>query len=532
MKGAQETSKRLVSEAPARDVRSGPAAVIEIGTSSVRMSVAQPDEQGGLQILEHLEQPLSLGKDTFAKGRIGKDTSAECVSILRRFKEVLEPYSLNAPDQIRVVATTAVREARNREAFLDRLYIATGLQVALLEDAEVTRHAYLGSQRLFEEGAPLYQQEALVMEVGGGSTELLLMNRARVSFSQGCRLGSLRLRELLKASDAPAARLPRLMESQIERSLESALASIDFPEGAWFVALGGDMRFAAQQIVGQQRESPLKTIGLKPFQAFVEKVATKSVDELVTGFHLTFPEAEGLAPALLAYLYVARTLRVSSVHVARTTMREGLLLEMISRHAWSAQVQKQIIQSAIDLGRKFQFDEMHGTHVAVLSKILFEAMQEEHGLDARSGLLLYVAALLHEVGLFVSNVGHHKHSMYLIQNSELFGLGRKDIGLVALVARYHRKATPSPLHPFYGELDRQDRVAVAKMAAILRVADALERSHHQHIQDVRCRVEPDHVVIEVPHVHDLTLEQMALREKGNLFEEIYGRSVVLRKKGY
>ncbi len=528
----QTTSDRLVSEAPARDTRSGPAAAIEIGTSSVRMSVAQPDGQGGIEILEHLEQPLSLGKDTFSKGRIGKETSGECVSILRRFKEVLEPYALNAPDQLRVVATTAVREARNREAFLDRLYIATGLQVSLLEDAEVTRHAYLGSQRLFEKGGPLYKQHALIMEVGGGSTEMLMMTGARVAFSQGCRLGSLRLYEILKSSEAPAARLPRLMESHIERNLESALAGIEFPDGATFVALGGDMRFAVQQIAGARQQGSLHVVSVKQLQAFVDKVAGRPPDELVTRLHLTFPEAEGLAPALLAYLYVARQLGVSSVHVARTTMREGLLLEMISRHAWSPQVQRQTIQSAIDLGRKFQFDEMHGTHVAVLSKILFEALQEEHGLDARHGLLLYVAALLHEVGLLISNVGHHKHSMYLIQNSELFGLGRKDIGLVALIARYHRKATPSPLHPFYGELDRQDRVAVAKMAAILRVADALERSHHQHIQDVRCFVERDHVVIEVPHVHDLTLEQMALREKGNLFEEVYGRSVVLRKRGY
>lgn len=518
-------------EGTAREARVLPVAAMEVGTSSVRMTVAQPAPEGGLEILEHLEQPLSLGKDTFSKGRIGKETTAECVRILRQFKEVLAPYGIVGSEQLRVVATTAVREARNREAFLDRLYIATGLQVLLLEDAEVTRHAYLGAQSLFEKKGPLHGREALIMEVGGGSTELLLMNQTRVAFSQGSRLGSLRLREILKASNAPAARLRKLMDNHIERALEQSLANLDFPKDALFVALGGDMRFAAQQLGGPWDEAALRDLPLKALEPFVEKVAQKSVEELVSKFHITFPEAECLAPALLAYLHVAKSLGVPSLHVARTTMREGLLLEMTARGAWSAQVQRQIIQSATELGRKFEFDEQHGTHVASLSKMIFQAMQAEHGLDARQELLLYVAALLHEVGLFVSNVGHHKHSMYLIQNSELFGLGKKDIGLVALVARYHRKATPSPIHPFYGELDRQDRVAVCKMAAILRVADALERSHHQHIQNIRCIVEPDQVVIEVPQVHDLTLEQMALREKGNLFEEVYGRSVVLRKKG-
>jgi exopolyphosphatase/guanosine-5'-triphosphate,3'-diphosphate pyrophosphatase len=296
------------------------------------------------------------------------------------------------------------------------------------------------------------------------------------------------------------------------------------------VALGGDIRFAVSQVSGPWGTEAVRSIKVRDLARLAKEVLEKSIDELVTGYHITYPEAEGLGPALLTYLHVAKALGLDRIRAARATMRDGLLLEMMSRHSWSDQVQRQVIQSALEYGRKYQFDENHGTHVAVLCKTLFDALEDEHGLEPRHGLLLYVSALLHEVGLFISNVGHHKHSMYLIRNSELFGLGRKDILLVALVARYHRKATPNPSHEVYRALGRGDRIAVAKMAAILRVADALERSHHQHIQNIRCTVEPEQVIIEVPQISDLTLEQMALREKGNLFEEVYGRDVVLRTR--
>jgi exopolyphosphatase / guanosine-5'-triphosphate,3'-diphosphate pyrophosphatase len=131
----------------------------------------------------------------------------------------------------------------------------------------------------------------------------------------------------------------------------------------------------------------------------------------------------------------------------------------------------------------------------------------------------------------VSSRSHHKHSMYLIQNSELFGLSRRDILLVALTARYHRRASPKAVHTEYASLDREGRLAVAKMAAILRVADSLDRSHSQRVSSIECRREKDSLVIAIPNVDDLTLEQLAIQNKCDMFEEVYGMSVLLEKKG-
>jgi exopolyphosphatase/guanosine-5'-triphosphate,3'-diphosphate pyrophosphatase len=155
-------------------------------------------------------------------------------------------------------------------------------------------------------------------------------------------------------------------------------------------------------------------------------------------------------------------------------------------------------------------------------------LQEEHQLESRYQIILYVAALLHEIGHFVSTRSHHKHAMYLIRNSELFGLGRKDHLLVSLVARYHRRSSPQPTHEGYNTLDRHERVAVAKLAAMLRVAIALDDSRSQRIHEFKGEAENGRFVISIPLVEDLSLEQMSLRQNGSLFEETFGMPVFLQ----
>jgi exopolyphosphatase/guanosine-5'-triphosphate,3'-diphosphate pyrophosphatase len=167
--------------------------------------------------------------------------------------------------------------------------------------------------------------------------------------------------------------------------------------------------------------------------------------------------------------------------------------------------------------------------VAELSRKLFRELADEHHLPARYEIVLVIAALLHEIGLFVSNRSYHKHSMYLIRNSELFGLSKTDLLLVALAARYHRRASPLPSHEGYATLDREQRVAVAKLSAILRVAVALDESRSQRITDVRCGDDDGRMVITVPGVEDLSLEQLALNQNVTLFEETYGMPVLLRR---
>src|ERR1700733_3805806 len=512
---------------PIRVVR--PAAVIDIGTSSIRMAIAEIDSAGGVRTLETLSQAVNLGKDTFTKGSIEKATIEKCVEVLRSYRQRLREYQISRDDQIRVVPTTAVREALNRLAFIDRVFIATGIQVEPIDEAEVNRITYLGVAPFLDAERSLAEAHTVVVEVGGGSTEVLVVRNGDVIFSHTYRLGSLRLRQTLESFGAPAGKLRSIMQNQIQRTVDEVVAQLPDEMPRALIALGGDMRYAASQLLSKWNADRLGKLRLSLLEGFTDKILSLSVDKLVKTHHLPYPEAETLGPALLAYLMLARSARLDHVYISNVNLRDGLLQEMAHRGQWNEAFVNQITRSAVELGRRFDFDEPHSMQVANLCRQLFRALQDDHHLDPKFGVILYIAAILHEIGLFIASASHHKHSLYIINNSEIFGLSRKDVRLVGLVARYHRRASPKPTHPGYALLDRESRVIVSKLAAILRVADALERSHSQRISEIRCKREPGRLVITVPKVDDLSLEQLALMQKGSLFEETFGMKVLLRK---
>ncbi len=508
-----------------------PAAVIDIGTNAIRMAVAEIDESGTVRVLDNLAQAVDLGRDTFTRGTIRKATIEECVRILRSYREFLQEYQTIPEDRIRVAATSAVREAENSLAFVDRIFIATGLQVEPLDEAEVNRVTYLTIQPLLADEPGLADVRTLVCEVGGGSTELLVIQKGNVLFSRTYRLGSIRLRETLNAYRAPTVKLRHLMESQIGLTVEEIVEHVSRQEPVEIVALGGDARFAASELVPDWLPGRLARVPVDALSRLAEQVLGMTTGKLVQRYHLTPSDAETLGPALLALVELARAFEAQHLWVANVNMRDGLLMQMAAKGQRAEHFDNQIIRSAMDLARKFDCDEAHGRHVAGLARTLFRALQKEHQLEPRYELFLYLAALLHESGMYISSASHHKHSMYLIANSEIFGLRKDDLLLMALVARYYRRAAPKPNHPGYAALDRRQRVAVTKMAALLRIADALDCSRSQRVGEVECVREHGRLVILVPGVEDLSLEQIAVSQKGTLFEDTFGMPVLLRTAG-
>lgn len=505
-----------------------PVAVIDIGASAIRLRVAEIGPDGAVRNLESLQHAVHLGKDTFTLGSIQRPTVEECVKILKGFRRIMEEYGITRDDQIRAVATSAVREAENRESFLDRLYMSTRINVEAIEGAEENRLTYIAVHDALRGEADLKHGDVLIVDFGGGSTELLLVQDGRVTFASSYRLGSLRIRETLETYRAPADRVRALLDQHIRRSIDQVHRGVPVKKVDHLVAVSGDAQFAASLLSPNWAHIRMDHLDLKSFSSLADKIGTVAVDELVRKYRIPYQEAETVGAALLCYAQLARVFQVKNVLVPKCSLRDGLLAEIATRGTWTEDFTTQAIHSAMTLGQKYSFDERHAQQVASLSAQLFRELQPEHQLDQRFELLLKIAALLHEIGGFVNDRSHHKHSMYLILNSDLFGLTRRDITLIALVARYHRRAMPRPYHEQYTLLDRDGRLAVTKMAAILRVADALDRNHLQQVRDLSFSREKGQFVITVRDVQDLTIERLALKEKGNMFEEVYGLKIVLR----
>lgn len=508
-----------------------PVAVIDIGATSVRMAIAEITSAGDVRKLDTLVQPLDLGRETFATRRLSRKSIERAAEILRRYQRVLREYGITSSKDVRVVATSAVREAANRLAFIDRVYVATGLEVEPLEEAEVNRITYMGITPYLAACDELSSGKSVVVEVGGGSTELLVVRSGNVLHSESYRLGSVRMLQTLDAARATAGRRRELLETHIRRTLTRLAEQVRADVPLHLVAVGGDIRFAASQLIEDWDGSALVKLDVQRLARFTEQVLPLDEDAIVRRYGASFIEAETLGPALLTYTLLAQHFALPHLFVCETNLRDGVLHDMAVEGGWTAEFRNQIVRSAVSLGRKLDFDEAHARAVAELAKRLFDELVEDHRLDSRYEVLLYTAALLHEVGLFINVQSNHKHALYLIRNSELFGLSKHDKLLVGLVARYHRRAFPQPTHEAYRLLHRDDRVAVAKLAAILRLAIALDDTRSGRIREIRCAREKKRLVITVPEVKDVSLEQLAMRQNAGLFLEIYGVPVLLRGGG-
>ncbi len=502
-------------------------AVVDIGATSLRMQIAEIRADHQVHKLESFSQAVSLGKDSFTKGFLESSTIENCVRVLEVYRQKLVEFGITNPQQIRVIATSGVREAANRIAFVDRIFIATGFEIEPFEEAELHRVTFLGVLPFIESQPKYFDGSTLVLEVGGGTSEVLLLEGADVTFSRTYRLGALRLRNTLERFDTSPSQSRLVMENEILQTVKQIKASCPNCNPSSLIAMGGDVRFAAKEIKQTPIGEQLMELKLDDFHAFTHDILRQSPDSLATKFHMSLPDAQSLGPALLTQLLFAREFKTEKFLVANISLRDGLLKEMAAGSGWSESLQEQIVRSAIQTGRKFQFQEEHALHVAKLACSLFNQLHSLHQLPERFRGILQLAALLHDIGLFVNTKSRHKHSSYLILNSEFFGIGSSDLELIALVARYHRGAIPQPTHEGYSTLDRLRRVTVAKLSALLRIAKALDVTQSQRIQAIHCRLLGNRLQIDVADAADISMEILELQQAGELFDNIFGKQVFL-----
>ncbi len=502
-------------------------AAIDVGANALRMVIAEVFSDGRIEVLEQLQRAVRLGQDTFCRGRLGGESMRAAIQVLRDYRQVLDLYKV---EKIRAVATSAVREAANGDTFLDRVFMATRLNVEVIDTSEESRLTVSAVRRAVGDALGVNQRQTLIADVGGGSTLLTLLDNGEIDTSQSLRLGSIRLQEVFSTNEESPRRSADLLRQHITNAL-ATLQSVPLDDVDSFVAVGGDARFAARE-VGQATESAdLAVIAPAAFDKLVGRCERFTAEELSKRHGLPFAEAETLNPALLVYQILLQKTKAPQMIVSHVSMRDGLLLEL-AREVTGQEDETLlagVIHSATAIAEKYRVDMGHANNVAEVAVRLFDLFQADHGLTPRHRLLLRVAGLLHEVGGFVSSRAHHKHCEYLIANAEIFGLNRSEIVLVSLIARYHRRSVPRASHTTYMALSRESRVVVCKLAAILRVADATIRGHRRRASDIQFERRGDELIISLPSGRDLLLEERAMETKGDLFEDIFGVKIRLEE---
>ncbi len=518
------------------DERTQPAspqlvAVVDMGASAIRLVVGEIAPNRSIRTIEEASRGVLLGRDTFSSsGAIRSETIDAALAALENFRRIIDGYGIT---QVHAVATSAVREARNVDVFLDRIQQRTGIAFAIVDEAEESRLVFLAVKQALRRRAPLRGAWTLLTEVGGGSTSLTLLHQGQPNRSAVYALGAIRLRQQLDLRRLTHDVQLSLLKRSIANVIDEIRIDNPLRRVTHMVAMGGDVRFAASQILEAVADDDVREVGREAFLAFCDQVERLDAEQLVERFRLPDVEAETLVPSLLVYRALLSETRARKLVVSDASLRTGLLLDAADPGGRSGaeEFEQQVLASAEALGHKNRFDRAHGRHVAALAMQLFDAFRDDHGLGNRERLLLQVAALLHDIGLYVSLRAHHKHSQYLLAASQIFGLSNDETAIVSNVARYHRRGAPQTSHLPYVALDRQDRLLVNKLAAILRVANALDAEHLQKVTGLRLRRHDRSWILEIDGTGDLTMELLAAAARADMFADTFGQPLVDPARG-
>jgi len=521
-----ETQQEALSSEAAGPVKT--VAAIDIGANAVRMVIAEVSGNGSIKTLEQLQRAVRLGQDTFRRERLSRPSIRSAAAILRDFQRLMDFYKV---EQVRAVATSAVREANNSDTLLDRIFMATGLDVEVIATSEESRLTVSAVRQALDHTPAQEHIHTLIASVGGGSTLLTILEKGDILESHSLRLGSVRLQEMLSTAHEQPEEAAEILQQQITNEIAVVRMSPPLKKMKRFIAVGGDARFAARQIGKPIKSTDLFAISKENYNKLVKKCRRHAAEELVKKYGIPFEDAEILNPALLIYKLLLRATRAPEMVVSQVTMRDGLLLDLAQRVTGQEDeaITKGVIHSAEGLAEKYGVELAHARNVAALADQLFTGLQNEHGLGHRHRLLLQAAALTHEVGSYISNRAHHKHSYYVILNSEIFGLTRFELAIVAHVARYHRRNSPRPSHLDFMNLPREQRTIISKLASLLRVADALDASHTQQIRQLRCERREETLVIYLNPIVDLSMKRRQMASKGDLFEDLFGLKIRLEE---
>lgn len=497
-------------------------AAIDVGSNAMRFVAAEFSDLQTFAELAFERVPVRLGHGAFLSGRLTSQSMDATIEAFRRFRTSLNELGIL---HVRAVATSAVRESANGAELIERILDETDIRLEPISGSEEARLVWLAVRNQIEFG----DDKWLLVDLGGGSVEVSLVDDSGILWSESHTMGSVRLlEELSEVADAPG---------KFRNLLAEYAATLRIPAAArhWksvgLIATGGNIEALARLAGGQTDPAGTREIALTDLRAVIDTLSRMSYGQRVSNLGLRKDRADVILPASVVYERLAVLAAAERILVPGIGVKEGVLLdlaqEVVGASGYGDARERAVYDGAVSLGRRYLFDENHARHVAELARSLFDQLQDLHGLDARDRTILIASSLLHDVGQYISFHKHHKHSLYLIQHSELPGVAPNTIPLVAAVARYHRRAEPKESHEIYAALGKAERTRVSRLAAILRVADALDREHLQKVTRVSALVDDETVVLAPETAGNFLLEQWALKKKGRMFERVFGRKLRL-----
>jgi len=502
-------------------------AAIDIGSNSIRMLAAEVAPGSAVRILASEREVTRLGESVFRSGSISEEAMSLTCAVLAK---MAAQYKALEVAGVRAVATSSVRDARNQAEFLDRASQAIGRPAEVVSGREEARLIHLGVLSRW----PQPGKRVLIVDIGGGSVEIIAAEDGRMLEAVSKPLGAVRLREILLAGDPPTPRQLHQMREFIQEKLADTFRR--FGSGRWdrAIATSATASAVACAIGGVPRSKRDHIDRLRVATAQVRRLYKKlSVLDLagrrgVTGIGPR--RAEIIVPGVGVLLEILERLRLPSVYYSAAGVRDGIVADLAARGVGVelARLSRDQRREVEGMSLRYGGSLKHARKVAALAHVLFNSLLPLHQLPPAFGKLLEAAAYLHDIGHYVSDLSHHKHSYYLVANSDMPGFTNRERELIANLCRYHRKALPGSTHLNIRSLNAEERRALLRLIPLLRVADSLDRSHDQRVESLECQVRDGQVVLELASRSDIDLEGWAAERAGEAFRQVYEVPVAIR----
>ena len=505
-------------------LRHGPMAIVDISSNEIRMYIAEKID-GSINFLETLKYPLNLAKDTFGSGKISFDKVNKLCEILTGFIQVAGEYGVA---NIKTVATTAVREASNRDYILNQVSIKTGLNVKILDESAEKLYIFKILDHILKD--ELQDKSTLMAHIGAGSVGLAYSKNENTMLMQSIKVGALRISELFENIHNSSLEFYLMIEEYLRTHTDELKRHL--PEEIDNIIISGNEATLIASLCSASHKGMLYSMNRQDFLNFYEEIKFKSIGVISSQYNIAQAQSETLLPAMCLYSILLEYTTAPVIITPSISLGQALIFEYFESAEFSAinkRFNKNILESAKKIAVKYNAVENHYTMVMSYCNKIFDRMKKIHGMSRRDKLLLQLAAILHDCGKFVNAENHHIHAYALIKGSEISGLTTEEIDIVASIALYHSRIVPDMSDDNYRDFKASKKVLVSKLSAILRVADALDRSHKQKIESIDVKLNGDRLIIKANAGDDnIDLEKWAFREKGLFFEEVFGIKPVLK----
>jgi exopolyphosphatase/guanosine-5'-triphosphate,3'-diphosphate pyrophosphatase len=506
-------------------------AAIDVGSNSIRLVVAEVLTSGGYRVLDEERENTRMAAALVATGRLNPKAADASVTVLRNFLSIAKGYGVS---QVRAIGTSALRDAEDGPEFCDRVRKELKLSIEVISANEEARLAFLSVARAFD----ISGRKVAVADIGGGSMEIVLASSGLVDQVYETKLGAVRVTEACGVTGRSSEKRLVEMREFIDGKLKKEIGKPPFAPDMLF-GTGGTFTALASIIMARRGMAEQPMWGYRVSRAeirhLVADLAAMSLERRCKVIGLSPQRADIIVAGLVVIERVMRKLGANVVQVHTRGVRDGLMLTMIggglasavgygtpSQSATNAEDRRAAVE---EFAKNCGVDLPHARQVAKIAGSLWRQLAGPLNLKPEDRELLEAAATIANVGYLINFDGHHKHSYHLIRNAELSGFERRQVQILANVARYHRGTRPKKRHENFSQLSLEDRHRVSALAAILRLAFSLDRTHQQHVDEVRTRVQDDVVRIFVKAQADPNVDLWAAERKVDLFERVFGRKV-------